>query len=226
MLTAVSDQGNREELTRFTTSETTDASPGTPATIKSLSVKVMEYPPEEVQGSMCVGCSTASLAFVEFNPAHLPDTFAGSVLYSWTVYPESGFGDSLSGPIRYAAGAESFGCRGPFPCGPAACANLQVGSRYCAKVMAWGIPYAPDKALVSDEVCTRVVREVRPGRGGADAGVEGDDARGPGPDVEIPAGQADAGGPALGSSGCAIAAGDCLALLPLLVLLGMGRRIR
>lgn len=164
------------ELTRFTTSDKAEASPGTPATIQSLTVKVVEYPPEEQAQAACIGCSTADIAGVTFAPAVFPDTPASSVLYTWSLYLEGGQEGPAPGPLRFQTGATSLGCRGPYPCWLSPCSSRTVGSRYCARVWAWGIPYAPDKALVSDEVCTSVVREVRPGRAGPDAGAGGADA--------------------------------------------------
>ncbi|HEY3446803.1 MAG TPA: hypothetical protein VGK67_10590 [Myxococcales bacterium] len=233
------------ELTRFTTSEKAQASTGTAAAIKSLTVKVVTYPPEEVQDSMCTGCSTADIASVDFDPAVFPETAPGSVLYTWSLYPEGSTEAPPTGPMRFLAGATSLGCRGPIPCWLSPCASRSVGSRFCARVWAWGIPYAPDKAVVSDEFCTVAVSEVRPGRAGADAGTAAgrdaetaagrDSGTAPGRDSGIAgsdasAAHSDAGGASAdagasgGSSGCSTAGAGDHCLLPLLLTLGFLRR--
>jgi hypothetical protein len=214
----------RVMLTTFVTAAGYDKNnPGTPAVIKSLSLRRVRYPLSDIGAGFCVFAEYQGYITVDIEPAVIPGTPPESVVSTVTLAPRHG-----------GAAEQSFMFTGPAPflgypplpsnyptSGERWMPDLDPTLEYCASISSFGFNDLAVLPVVSNSVCATVEQIAVPGAGepadgGSDAGADAGAGSGADLDAAVDAGDDAKVPPPASSGGCSLAGGVGARGLPLL----------
>jgi hypothetical protein len=188
VLSASDGNGGRVTLTTIRTAAGYDKQPGTPATLKSLTLTRVRYPISEIGSGDCVFSEYIGYISFESDPASIPGTPADSVVNTITLRPRYGGAADQS---RTFTGATSYTGE---PAGALSSAPssewlpyLDPTLEYCAGIRSFGYGDIARLPVDSNVLCVRVNEVSPPGARVDDAGAAVLDAG-----VDAPSAQDDA----------------------------------
>lgn len=145
--------GKRRELTRFTTASGYDKQQGTAPLLRAVKLWRVRYPAG--LGGMCIYSEYHAFIELDYEPAAIPDTPSGSVIYTVRLWPKTG-GQRQDWSFT---GAHVF--KGAPPKAPdympgAWPTDLDPSREYCVTITARGYGDLARLTLTSEEKCTQV----------------------------------------------------------------------
>jgi hypothetical protein len=226
VLSASDGNGGRVTLTSIHTAAGYDKQPGTPATLKSLTLTRVRYPIAEIASGDCLFSEYLGFISFEADPATIPGTPPDSVVNTITLRPRYGGAADQS---RTYTGAASYSGDPPGGFGPPPPSvaewmpYLDPTLEYCAGITSFGYGDVARLPLTSNALCVRVQQVSMPGArvdsdagaveeldgaagGGAATDAQGAGGAGGGPAMATPP---DGGGGTVGHDPIAVHAGGC-----------------
>jgi hypothetical protein len=194
-LPAAGADGGAATLTTFSTAAGYDKAAGTPASLQSLHLWRVRYPVADIASGNCVFAEYAGFITVDYAPATLPNTPAGSLIQTFRLAPDTGgTGQSFvyTGDTPFTGLAPTGAY--PLPLG-AWQPDLDPTRRYCLTVSTIGEDNLANLGAGSNQLCANVVQLAATG---APPPPNIGDAGGPGGSGGGGAGPSDAGGAAGG----------------------------
>jgi hypothetical protein len=150
-------------LTTFSTAPGYDKQPGTAPNIRDLHLWRVRYPVDQIASGNCVFAEYEGFLTVDYDPATIPNTAAGSIIYSFQLTPETGGTVQTfvyTGDAPYAGLAPAADAPYPFAAWQP---DLDPTRRYCLGISAIGDGNLARAGMPSDRVCADVVQVSAPG---------------------------------------------------------------
>jgi MYXO-CTERM domain-containing protein len=171
VLSMADPHGGRVVLTTIQTAAGYDKAPGTPATLKSLTLTRVRYPLSEIASGDCVFSEYMGYISFDYDAGMIPGTPADSIVNTITLWAQHGGaadqGWTFAGPRAWAS--DPPGDFQPFSSGEWS-PFLDPTLTYCAAITSFGQGDLARLPVVSNMVCAKVDQVSMPGAGDPDAG--------------------------------------------------------